>query len=91
MKKYVQGYALGVLFGLLFFVPVVIPISHTEWSTARHVIALVIFASAIVYLTMTLGNYTDSVSRRTTMFKGLAFFAGLALSLYGSYSIWGVA
>lgn len=91
MKKYVHGYALGVLFGLLFFVPAAIPITHIEWSTSRHIIALLIFSPAIIYLTMTLGNYTDSPSKRTTILKRMAFFAGLALSLYGSYSIWGIA
>ena len=84
MKKYLKGYALGVLYGLIFTAPsfvIKVPLSFKQ-----HWIALLIFVPVIVYFSLSFSEYNEISFKRENIKKGIPFVIGIILSL-----IWGVA
>ena len=87
MIKYLKGYALGSLIGLIFFLPSFNPALAVNFQ--KHWTAMVIFAPAIIYMILSFAEYNEISFKRESIIKSGFFLLGIILSIYAMYSIWG--
>lgn len=87
MKKYLKGYTLGALLGLLFFLPVFNPALRVNFQ--QHWVAIVIFTPAIIYMILSYAEYSEISFKKENIIKSGFFLLGIFLSIYAMYSIWG--
>lgn len=88
MKKYLKGYALGVLFGLIFTSPSFV--TKVPLSFKQHWIALIIFIPAIVYFCLSYSEYNEISFKKENIKKGVSFVIGIILSFLAVNIIWGL-
>ena len=88
MKKYLKGYALGVLFGLIFTSPSFV--TKVPLSFKQHWIALIIFIPAIVYFCLSYSKYNEISFKKENIKKGVSFVIGFILSFLAIDIIWGL-
>ena len=90
MKIYLKGYALGVLLGLLFFLPAFNPALQINWTLQELWIAMLIFTPALLYLMLSYGEFSVISFKKESIKKTCSFLLGVSLSIYAQYSIWGL-
>ena len=88
LKKYIKGYSLGVLLGLLFCSSAFIV--DVSFSFRQHWYALVIFLPAVLYFIFSYSEYNEVSFKKENIKKSIPFIIGLVLSSYAIYSIWGL-
>lgn len=89
MEIYVKGYALGVLYGLLFFLLEFNPSLQIDWSLQKQWIAIFIFSPALIYFILSYAEFNVISFKKENIKKTLCFLLGIFLSMYALYSIWG--
>ena len=88
MKKYLKGYALGVLFGLIFNSQAFV--TKVPLSFKQHWIALIIFIPAIVYFCLSYSEYNEISFKKENIKKSVSFGIGIILSFLAVDIIWGL-
>ncbi len=83
MKKYFVAYALGILFGLLFFLPGIIDFN---WSIRKHWITMLIFTPALIYTFELLRNFITKPIKENWMYL-LTFIVGIVLCVVALFSL----
>lgn len=78
MKNYFKSYALGILFGLLFFLP---GLSDFSWSIQKHWIAMLIFTPALAYITVLYMNFITKPIKENWLHL-LTFIIGVVLCVF---------
>jgi len=83
VKNYFGSYALGVLFGLLFFLPGFLDFN---WSLQKHWIAMLIFAPALAYIFVL---YTNFITKpfKENRWNLLIFVFGVVLCVIALFII----
>jgi|GEM_PF-2108600 len=90
MKIYLKGYALGVLLGLLFFLPAFNPALQINWTVHDHWIAMLIFTPALLYFILSFGEFNAISFKKESIKKSCSFILGTVLTIYALYCIWGL-
>ena len=83
MKNYFKSYALGILFGLLFFLP---GLSDFNWSLQKHWIAMLIFVPALAYIFVLYTNFITKPLKENGWYL-LTFILGLVLCVIALFSL----
>lgn len=78
MKKYLKGYALGVLLGLIFNSQSFV--TKVPLSFKQHWFALIIFIPAIVYFCLSFREYNEISFKKENIKKSVPFVIGIVLS-----------
>jgi len=88
LKKYIKGYSLGTLLGLLLCSSAFVV--EVPFTFRQHWYAVVIFLPAVVYFTFTYSEYNEISFKKENIKKSIPFIIGLVLSCYAVCSIWGL-
>lgn len=83
MKDYFKSYALGILFGLLFFLP---GLSDFNWSIQKHWIAMLIFTPALAYIFVLYTNFITKPIKENWLHL-LIFILGVVLCVVSLFSV----
>ena len=75
MKYYLKSYALGISFGLLFFLPGLLDFN---WSLQKHWISILIFTPALAYIFVLYSNFITKPIRENFRYL-LTFILGVIL------------
>ncbi|MER2009478.1 MAG: hypothetical protein ABS939_18760 [Psychrobacillus sp.] len=83
MKNHYKSYALGILFGLLFYLPGFL---EFNWSLQKHWLAMLIFAPALAYIFYIFGNFITKPIKENSWYL-LTFIFGVVLCVIALFSL----